>query len=540
MRFLIILLLVSGLLWSHLLSAQNIGINETGANPHGSAILDVSSSNKGMLIPRLTTAQRTGIAAPANGLLVYDTNTSSFWFYDGGAWVELISGTINGNTLDEAYNEGGAGAGRIISADAGVVSVQGTDGIEVTGTFGSGAGIGSPGAGTRMFFSPRKAAFRAGHVSGNQWNGANVGNYSVALGNGTTASGLGSFATGQNSNASGDNSVALGNSTVSGNYSIAAGFSNGVSGEFSAVFGQENIVSGDNAVAMGYTNFVSGEAAVAMGETTSATGYAAVSIGNFTTASGYSSSAFGNTTTASGYASTAFGYLTTAESYLSVAYGRFNVGGGNGNSWQPQDAIFEIGIGTSVLNKDNAVTVLKNGNTGIGTATPSATLHVNGAVRIEDGTEASGRVLVSDNDGNAQWTESVGFSCIRTTPVTLSQGNDIVFNFAYHNRGNAYDLTTGEFTVPVEGLYQFHYIEHNNASANGNTGITIQKNSVFYKQLHTIQVVSSTRYANTITWTMELDTGDVVTIELLGVSRTISGSAGGSAIKSSLEGFLVR
>ena len=64
------------------LFAQNIGI---GGTPHPSAMLDITSTNKGILIPRMTTAQRLLIAMPATGLLVYDTNTNSFWCYDSQA-----------------------------------------------------------------------------------------------------------------------------------------------------------------------------------------------------------------------------------------------------------------------------------------------------------------------------------------------------------------------------------------------------------------------------------------------------------------------
>lgn len=71
------------------LSAQNVAINDNNANPDPSAMLDVQSTNKGMLVPRMTTAQRTAIANPAVGLLVFDTDFESFWFKDGTGWVEL-------------------------------------------------------------------------------------------------------------------------------------------------------------------------------------------------------------------------------------------------------------------------------------------------------------------------------------------------------------------------------------------------------------------------------------------------------------------
>lgn len=72
------------------LSAQ-VGINSTGSNADASAMLDVKSTTKGVLIPRMTSTQRTTISSPATGLLVYDTSTDSFWFHDGG-WNELGAG----------------------------------------------------------------------------------------------------------------------------------------------------------------------------------------------------------------------------------------------------------------------------------------------------------------------------------------------------------------------------------------------------------------------------------------------------------------
>lgn len=66
---------------------QNVGIGTT--TPSASALLDVSANNKGILIPRLTSAQRAAIVAPANGLMLYDTDTKSFWYYNGTAWANM-------------------------------------------------------------------------------------------------------------------------------------------------------------------------------------------------------------------------------------------------------------------------------------------------------------------------------------------------------------------------------------------------------------------------------------------------------------------
>ena len=75
---------------THLFS-QNVGINSTGAAPNTSAMLDIVSTSSGLLVPRMTSAQKTAIAAPATGLLVYQTDAGSqgigFYFYNGAAWV---------------------------------------------------------------------------------------------------------------------------------------------------------------------------------------------------------------------------------------------------------------------------------------------------------------------------------------------------------------------------------------------------------------------------------------------------------------------
>jgi trimeric autotransporter adhesin len=70
-------------------SAQSVAINTDGSTADATAILDVKSTGKGMLIPRMTTAQRTSIATPATGLLVFDTDTNAFWYYTGSAWTRL-------------------------------------------------------------------------------------------------------------------------------------------------------------------------------------------------------------------------------------------------------------------------------------------------------------------------------------------------------------------------------------------------------------------------------------------------------------------
>jgi hypothetical protein len=86
---LIILLIVS--FSNHTIAAQSMGISSTSITPDASSILEMRTTTKGVLIPRMTTAERDLISLPANGLMVYNTSTSRFNFYNGSAWVILVS-----------------------------------------------------------------------------------------------------------------------------------------------------------------------------------------------------------------------------------------------------------------------------------------------------------------------------------------------------------------------------------------------------------------------------------------------------------------
>jgi len=88
------------------LKSQNVGVGTVTPDP--TAILDVVANGKGLLIPRMSSVQRTAIASPANGLLVYDLDSSSLFIYESIAWKRikaisnlqnLIAGTAAGDVL---------------------------------------------------------------------------------------------------------------------------------------------------------------------------------------------------------------------------------------------------------------------------------------------------------------------------------------------------------------------------------------------------------------------------------------------------------
>ncbi|MCB8998993.1 MAG: hypothetical protein H6540_02845 [Bacteroidales bacterium] len=88
-----------------------VAINSDGSAANPSSMLDVSSTTKGLLPPRMSSAQRTAIPTPANGLIVYDTDSASYYIRNSTGWCQLVMengagvtqiGTIADNTTIEA------------------------------------------------------------------------------------------------------------------------------------------------------------------------------------------------------------------------------------------------------------------------------------------------------------------------------------------------------------------------------------------------------------------------------------------------------
>lgn len=168
-------------------------------------------------------------AAPANGQVLA---------FDGvlGAWKPASVSPAGGSSGDH-----GALSGLVDDDHPQYLLAQGTrasaNGFAVSGTAGIGA-IPAAGAGTRLMWYPGRAAFRAGHVGGLQWNDALIGAYSTAFGINTTASGDASLAIGFGTTADGHASAALGQSTVASNTaSLATGYSTTATGFASTAMG---------------------------------------------------------------------------------------------------------------------------------------------------------------------------------------------------------------------------------------------------------------------------------------------------------------
>jgi trimeric autotransporter adhesin len=184
----------------------------------------------------------------------------------------------------------------------------------------------------------------------------------------------------------------------------------------------DDVNIGNCSIAMGFQVVASGASSVAMGMGTNASGAYSTAMGSQTVASGERSTAMGENTTSSGDFSTAMGFGTNANAWASTAIGQCNVGGGTTGSWVATDPLFEIGNGIPSA-KANAMTVLKNGNVGIGTATPDALLHVIGQVKITGGSPGAGKVLTSDAAGLASWAVGTGAWTTSGSNIYYSGGN---------------------------------------------------------------------------------------------------------------------
>lgn len=98
--------------------SQNVGIGSDSFTPEGSAILELRSNTSGFLMPRLTQSQRVNINSPVEGLLLYQTdNSSGFYYHDGLSWKTLNSAGGSDDFGDHTADENISMQGNWLSND---------------------------------------------------------------------------------------------------------------------------------------------------------------------------------------------------------------------------------------------------------------------------------------------------------------------------------------------------------------------------------------------------------------------------------------
>lgn len=211
-------------------------------------------------------------------------------------------------------------------------------------------------------------------------------------------------------------------------------------------------IQGSSAIGNGAT--ASGQEATAIGRNAVASGKPSIAIDG-ATASGNGSIAMGDGAIASGDNAAAIGSNITAQSYNSVVVGTYNIVGGTSSAPSVlTDPIFVIGNGTGSGARLNAVTVLKNGNVGIGTTAPIYPLEV---VKSSTGAETI-PVSLRNSFNTANTAVGLGFSPHGAGTLTGKISNIITsvgsYALAFYTLGLPLSLTekmriTGDGNVGI-------------------------------------------------------------------------------------------
>ncbi len=458
---------------SFFVGKAQIGI---GTNtPNVSSELDITSTKKGILIPRMTAVQRDAINSPANGLKIYVTDDNAFYYYNGSQWIRIVGTNNNNKKINDLQdgksdNDGSQnGSSIFLGVDAGLnddstdnqnvgVGFQSLQ-ANINGTHNTAYGYKSLYSninGDNNVANGNGALYSNTQGSGNIANG-NSALFSNSTGNSNIASGNSALV----SNTSGNNNIAIGSvslySNTTGNNNIATG----VLALFSNTTGHGNVAVGTSAL---FNNMVKNNL-VAVGD--SALYYNGVGAGRyegiFNCAIG-SKALYSNT---KGSRNTAIGYETLRNNIdginnTSIGYNSliFNTSGSNNTA-----------IGTTALYKN----IIGNDNTAIGYSSLSQ--------NIGSSNTAIGQNALKLNT-NGYLNTAIGVNSLSTNTIgqyntsigggSLAQNINGNYNTAIGVRALG-GLTTGNHNTAL-GYYAFLSGNFTNSSAIGD-GATVTANN---------------------------------------------------------------
>ena len=418
------------------MSYAQVGINTTTPNP--SSALHIASTDRGLLIPRLTQAQRLVIPDPAPGLLVYQVDsTEGFWYYDGSNWIHL--------SPDDGIGE--------FQSFSGVVRNT-TDVLNDSFVFGD---TDLEGFGSKFFFDKMNSAFRAGEVSGFEWD--SVGYGSVALGLNNLAIGDGSVSIGVGGIATGPQAIVLGNGEATNSGSISIGFDGSATGFESIVLGN-GVASGTgsfagpngNATGLDATAFHGIADAGALSFYGIAEGASsAVFMGGYTL--GINSIAFMSGASALGDYSLAIGLNSVADDEGSIAFGRLAeanaVNAVSLGAFGVADGIDSIVLGAGLASGDQALAI-----------GPSSIASGIESVAIMGGSAEGTNSLAVD--GTAEGQNSVAFMGGFTDPFS-----QYTFAFGPSVLASGFNSAAFGFNSSATGDYSFAFGNNVNAESYG-------------------------------------------------------------------------
>ncbi len=395
------------LLWSPLCLTQ-VAINNDASQPDPSAMLDIKSTGKGLLAPRMTQAQRNAIASPAHGLMIYQTDNSPGYYYNSGTsgapvwWMlgDLLLPYSKTVPVDgEAFRVTSTGSGRAI---VGTVSSAGPGtSYGIYGSANTDLGIGVYGNASSVSGANFGVKGHSGSPTGYGMYGENTSptgaNYGVF---GSSRSGYGIY--GEAKSTSGINYGLYGTSASSAGYGLYAEASN-ATGTTYGVYAKSASTSGYGVYSEGKTAFrgttdedlgygiyvtctnTTGTTRAVYGTVSSPNGFSGYFVGGkFVVGSDVGIGTVFPTVplqVQSEGASTDVLDVKNVSNYLMRVRHNSNGSGGlylyDGSN---ANTIFLYGDGSSYIN---------SGNLGIGTTVPTQLLDVNGNARIRTVTAGS-------------------------------------------------------------------------------------------------------------------------------------------------------
>jgi hypothetical protein len=336
------------------------------------------------------------------------------------------------------------------------------------------------GAGTRMMWIPAKGAFRAGKVSGTQWDDANIGTSSIAMGESAKASGLYSVAFGIGSQATGIQTISLGaGASAIGLCSAALGFVARASGSGSTAIGYETEATGEGSVAIGYANdeatarvVADGPLSIAIGTSNYADGSGGVfSSGNGSTAIGsVNSAATDASIKALGTGSFAAGYALDGA-IESSGTGSVAIGYGSSGGALKASGTGSVAIGQNVsaltnpnvlaFGKDFSASTQESFNIGFGQldyqfTSTEADFHDSSITTTGkyygDGSELTGITATNAATANYAVLAGTASNTANADYSALSGTSSACSGSASDNVLKAGDTMTGTLTLPASGL----------------------------------------------------------------------------------------
>ncbi len=436
-------------------TAPGVGIGTT--TPNAAAVLDITSTTQGVLLPRLTLAQRNALgmgrlAAPVAGLLIYQTdNTPGLYAYDGTAWVRLGGDNLGNHTANQPLNmQGNALVGN-------GANVGGTVGVGVRAD--GGLNLGQNGSQNVL------VGFSAGPA-------LTTGSANVLVGPGSGQS----LTAGRRNTFSGYQS---GNNSTEGNFNVFTGYRSGFGnttghGNTFSGFqsGQSNVDGSDN-TALGVN---SGPASSNLTNTTAIGANAQVSQSNSVVLGNGANVGIGTSAPAAkldvnGNANLA-GTLQFSNTTLDKIYWTNQGGGGSKTAHLLDWGLANYaGPGTGGLTTGFHIWYTTTGSAwaeqmrlnttglGLGTATPAVRLHVAGVagtpnVRLESLGGTNSRVVTADASGNLTATSALpaGESTTASNGLTRSGldvqlGGTLTQPTTLAQAGNTFSLTGGSVGI---------------------------------------------------------------------------------------------